>query len=332
MPFRTVNRRRLGTIASGVVAAGTINAVGTAGSPAAAALSKRGQIDAVLARHIRRRGSATRHALGDLVNGLLVRFAERELPRLLGEQARDRASPLRVALAEVFITDVPGVDQDPDTGAGLLPPTLAVMSWDKFRRSNRRLEGDRAPSGHVYRTTGPPETNLLEDGRYVPRPLPGHASILYTELERTPDTVAAEFVWRSGSTQGANVVLGTCKEGFGLGSVQLAIYGSTEDKRAHRWVLFAVPNPIVDPYPVLAAGDLREDFEFRMDGITRYRFYLHRTGSDGVLLQLPDGQIITHRHAAIASYWGKVSGVQLRRPRSGDAYAEFTAVASSGPR
>ena len=147
-----------------------------------------------------------------------------------------------------------------------------------------------------------------------------------------PVTIAAEFVWRPASTNGANVVLGACKTGFGAGSIQLALYSRRESRRDYDWSLFMVPSPIQHPYPVLARGWLRDDFAWTMDGAHRYRVYLHRVESDKVMVQLPDGQVITQQHPAIATYWGKVSGTQLRRPLSSDGFAEFTAIASSGAR
>ena len=171
---------------------------------------------------------------------------------------------------------------------------------------------------------------MLRDGRYAPRPVPRRASILYVEHSRPPATLAAEFVWGAATTYGANVIVGACALGFGAGSIQLALYSRRESRRDYDWSLFMVPNPIQDPYPVLAQGRLRDDFEWVMDGDYRYRVYLHRLESDRVMLQLPDGQVLTRQHPAIATYWGRVSGTQLRRPHTSDGYAEFTATATCG--
>ena len=254
-------------------------------------------------------------------------FAGEDLPALLGREASDPSSPLRRALSEVF-TRSP--ESDSRVGAKLLPPSSALMGWDDFQRSNRTLDGDRAPSGQIYRVGGTPESNPLRDGRYAPQSVPRRASILYVGHRRSPDTLAAEFVWSPAASYGANVVLGSCGLGFGAGSIQLALYSRRESRRDYDWSLFMVPDPVQDPYPVIARGLLREGFVWTMDGASRYRVYLHRIESDKVMAQLPDGQIITQQHPAIATYWGRVSGTQLRRPRVSDGFAEFTAIASSG--
>ena len=60
----------------------------------------------------------------------------------------------------------------PDAGAGLLPPSRDVTSWDDFQRSDRRLEGDLTPSGQRYRITGDTAHLVIRDGRHAPRPDP----------------------------------------------------------------------------------------------------------------------------------------------------------------
>lgn len=232
--------------------------------------------------------------------------------------------------AGVVFSRSPVVADLADGGAGLLPPTSTLMSWDDFQRPDRTLAGDSAPSGHVYRVGGTPEGSPLRDGRYAPQPVPQRASILYLEHDRVPDTIAAEFVWTPATTYGSNVVLGACQRGFGSGSIQLAVYSRRESRRDYDWSLFMVPHPIEDPYPVLARGWLRDDFQWTMDGASRYRVYLHRVEPDTVMLQLPDNEVVTQQHPGIATYWGKVTGTQLRRPRTSDGFAEFTAIAAAG--
>ena len=295
-----------------------------AGAPAAQAAP--GPTDRKFARIIRRRRSDTHRALVELIGRRQSVFAARDLPVLLGREASNPMSPLRQALSDVYLEPP---DDDPRAGAGLLPPSTALLLWDDFERSDRTLTGDQAPSGHVYRTGGTPASNMLRGRRYAPQPLPQRASILYVEHARMPATIAAEFVWRPADTFGANVVLGACESGFGAGSIQLAVYSHRESRRDYDSSLFMVPSPISHPYPVLARGWLRDDFEWTMDGSHRYRVYLHRVEPDRVMLQLPDGQVVSHQDPVIDTYWGKVSGTQLRRPQASDGFAESTAIASS---
>ena len=79
---------------------------------------------------------------------------------------------------------------------------------------------------------------------------------------------------------------------------------------------------------MLASGTFRPGFAYVADGRTAYRLVLRRSAPATVTVELPDGQLLSFTDPAIASHWGDTAGVQLRRPKSDDGYAEFTALAT----
>jgi hypothetical protein len=203
--------------------------------------------------------------------------------------------------------------------------------WDDFARDDSAGDIDRqtAPSGHLYMTTHSEGSQLDVKGhRLVPAGVgPGaRTAILYTEVDGV-EAIGLEWVWTPGPEGHENIVIGATTNGFGRGSVQVTVYEDEwPDHPGLRWALFYVPQPIIDPYPVIASGGLPD---FVADGQTEYRVVLRRTASDQVLVSLPDGTTAKATDPAIAAYWGNRVGWQLRRPLAGDGAAEFTAVAAS---
>ncbi len=202
--------------------------------------------------------------------------------------------------------------------------------WDDFARADASADiaHDRAPSGQAYTTThGGGSAYLVRGGRLVPTGVgPRRAAIVYADLDDA-DSIGLEWVWTPGDEGHQNVIIGASGNGFGRGSVQLAVYQDEWPQHPGlRWALFYVPVPIVDPYPVIASGPLPDAF---VDSATRYRVAMRRTATDEVTLSLPDGSTEVVRDAAIAASWGDRIGWQLRRPLAEDGAAEFTLFAAA---
>ncbi len=252
-----------------------------------------------------------------------------QLPQLLGREAADPTSPLRVALAGAFQSAFVMSPLDARAGAGLLPPSTTLFSWDDFARSDRSLAGDAAPSGQTYRVTGNSANLTIRNRRHTPRPIPHFADVLLVDHPTSLSTVAARFAWTNGQSNRQNVVIGACPNNFGAGSIQLAVYADRNTASDPDWLLFCVRRhngQIV--YPTLASGQFVSGFTFLRNDATTYRMIMHRTAEDTVLIQLPDGQVLTTSHDLIREYWGRAAGVQLRRPTNSDGYGSFTAIAT----
>lgn len=208
-----------------------------------------------------------------------------------------------------------------------------TKAWDDFHRTNRLLRLDHTPSGHQYTIGGITGNIAIVGNRFVPTVNPAEANIAYLTHASTLNGMAMEWVWTgagTATTGNENVVIGSCGIGFGQGSVQLAIYAVNKPGSVStKYSLFYVPNPIVDPYPVISEGNLNLTFD--RSGATTYRMGMWRTGTNEITILLPDGQIISGlTNVGIGTYWGVRSGYQLRRPNTTDGHAEITSIATWG--
>lgn len=196
---------------------------------------------------------------------------------------------------------------------------------DDFRRSDRVLDHDAAPTGQRYDVGGDPRGVRLDNGRYAPQVVPTLARILYVPLPGRIKEISASWVFTDtdrSRTSGQNVVIGTTSTAFGGGSVQLAVYaGNWRHHPGKRWQLFVVPRPIVDPYPVLASGWLPRGDE---TGRTGYQMSMRWAGRNTVVVTLPDGTRERISDKRLGRYWGDIAGYQLRRSTATDGAAQFT--------
>lgn len=204
----------------------------------------------------------------------------------------------------------------------------SLLSWDNFHRSNRSLHRDRLPTGQVYYASGPDNQEIVND-RFVPNTDDlGHgqeADLLYVWLRRVPITLAARFVFTPGQTSGQNAVIGVAPRhavigvrhmlGFGIGSVQLAIYPTY-------WQLFYIKNPDYKTYFItVATGQFKHPL--RQDGHTTYDMALtYHPGKSAVTIQFPGGRR-TFSNSYFADFWGRLYAIQMRRPHSTDGNGAF---------
>lgn len=202
--------------------------------------------------------------------------------------------------------------------AAMLPGQLLAV--DDFQRSDRSLQGDTAPSGQPWFIEGHPAQNVISGGRYVPIVNPADPEIIHLPLSANPDGLAVEWVYvDDGTTRNQDVVLGTCAQGFSLGSIQLSMAFTTTNG-GYDWNLFNYPTSI-------QSGKLLTGFAFQAG--VRYRMSMLRTAADTVQLRLPDGQLVTVKDASIAAQWGNLGSTQVRRPNATDGHIQVTAFAAS---
>lgn len=151
------------------------------------------------------------------------------------------------------------------------------------------------------------------------------ADLLYVWLRRAPVTLAARFVFTPGQTSGQNAVIGVAPRhkvigvrhllGFGIGSVQLAIY-------PRYWQLFYIKNPDYKTYFVtVATGGFPHPL--RQDGHTAYQMALtYHPGKSSVTIEFPGGRR-TFSNPYFAAFWGRLYAIQMRRPYSTDGNGAF---------
>ncbi|MBO0813066.1 MAG: hypothetical protein J2P23_13625 [Microlunatus sp.] len=206
----------------------------------------------------------------------------------------------------------------------------SVLSWDDFHRSNRSLHRDRLPTGQRYYASGPDAQRIVHD-RYVSAVLPQTPDLLYVWLHRAPATLAARFVFTQGGTPGQIAVIGVAPRhsvighrhmlGFGIGSVQLAIHPEYWD------LFYLVDNNNKLSYITVGTGHFRRPL--RQDGKMVYRMTMTiRPKSSSVSITVP-GSHATYQNAAFNELWGRLYGVQVRRPHSTDGSAQFLTAGSS---
>jgi hypothetical protein len=203
-----------------------------------------------------------------------------------------------------------------------------LVMWDDFARPDQtiatsQIEGTQAPTGHLYTADLPITPGIIEDGefRWTDETSIGGTPIriLATKLERLPETIAARFAFTPGTTTGHNAVVGACAVSFSQGSIQLAVWPD-------QWKIFCVPNPIVDPYPVLASGTI--DPPLAQDG-TEYDMTLrYDPATSSLTADFGNGQSGTATDAQINQYWGNRVCWQLRRENSTDGAVRWSAIAA----
>ena len=189
------------------------------------------------------------------------------------------------------------------------------IAYDGFQRLwNWHIEGSETPSGHTYWTMGARQPAYL--GRYRSNAVTGRPSIAYLPLDEAPTVIAGEFVFTGPGKQ--NAVIGTAKEGFGRGSIQLAVY-------LDHWRLFAVEYPIVDPYPILARGEFNPPLKVG----TPYRMSLtyHHDKDGHVTVRVPrHAERVIHPYVKL--FWGNQFGIQLRHTTPDSGRIEFLRIAA----
>lgn len=205
----------------------------------------------------------------------------------------------------------------------------SVLSWDDFHRPNRSLHRDRLPTGQRYYASGPDAQRISHD-RYVSNVQPATPDILYVWLVRSPATLAARWTFTPGETSGQNAVIGVAPRhavighrhllGFGIGSVQLAIYPGY-------WkLLYVVDDNNQLSYNAVGIGYFRHPL--RQDGKTLFQMSMTlHPKSSSVSITFPGGHR-TFLNTAFDSLWGRLYGIQIRRS-STDGNAQFTAAGAS---
>lgn len=197
--------------------------------------------------------------------------------------------------------------------------------WDDFQRSDRELYGDQAPSGHVYVAENP-DTCFITGGVYTPQMVSGQVSILYYDMDGELTSVFCLFRWNT-ALQSQNPVLGSCKVGYGSGSVQLAVWPTTTE--ADDWRIFYF-NDNTDT--TIAHGNWAAGFTPEVG--RWYGLMMERTGPTSVKAYLPDGTRHEVTDALIADYWGNRGGAQMRRALVDTADLSFgflSAVSTPAP-
>lgn len=219
----------------------------------------------------------------------------------------------------------------------------SLLSWDNFHRSNRSLHRDRLPTGQRYYASGPDAQRISHD-RYVSQVEPNIPDLLYVWLQRRPTTLAARWVFTPGKTgeqhtrppswSPANAVIGVAPRhavighrhllGFGIGSVQLAVYPDF-------WWFFYLTNP---DYKVQVHNVAMANFNrpLKQDGRTIYQMSMSFDSlHSSVTVEYPGGRR-RFQNPAFNQLWGRLYGLQVRRGQSSDGNVRFVAAASSSER
>lgn len=205
----------------------------------------------------------------------------------------------------------------------------SVLSWDDFHRSNRSLHRDQLPTGQRYYASGPDAQRIRHD-HYISDVQPATPDILYVWLNRSPATLAARWVFTPAETSGQNAVIGVAPRhavighrhllGFGIGSVQLAVYPGY-------WkLLYVVDDNNKLTYNAVGIGYFPHPL--RQNGHTVYRMSMTlHPKSSSVTITFPGGHR-TFQSTAFDELWGRLYGIQVRRG-STDGNAEFMTAGSS---
>ncbi len=238
-----------------------------------------------------------------------------------------------------------GVDPTPAAAPDQVNPAKDLVEgqslaiWDDFDRYDSRddLGGEMSPSGHTYTTTNT-GTNTMEviNRRLVEREGDDAKPAVGTLYATDGDpllTVAAEWVWNGGegaTTGNESVVVGSTRDGFDFGSIQLVVYAEAlPTEPGVRWQVLSVPPVRAEtPDTVLASGVLNLA-DFDRTGDTTYRMALRRTDRLELTVDLPDGNSTVVDAPPIRDYWGSTAGWQLNRPSETDGFAAFTAIATA---
>jgi len=244
--------------------------------------------------------------------------------------------PLLLLLAAGFrFRDVDSFLRDP-------PLIFGARFHDNFNaKADGPIDGQWAQTGQIYHAAG--NLQWFSGGELVSFAGRGgaqkknRAAITYADLGFIPSKLALEFAFTKGEVRiecnltgqphrlscpqaSQNAVIGvTPDKGFGRGSVQLAIF---EDN----WLLFAVENPIVDPYYTIASGH----FEQRLEPDRRYVMRLQfDAATSTALVTLPDGSRHRVTDPIMNRYWGDKIGIQMRRGDERSGEVVFSRVAAN---
>ena len=184
--------------------------------------------------------------------------------------------------------------------------------------------GFQIETGQILRVNFPDSSQNIVDGKFMCTPNAAEARISYIDTATPIKNIVAEFSFLDNDSnytmpeQRANAVIGTTNaNGFGLGSVQLAVY-------PNYWQLFVVQNPIIDPYPILIR-------EYYSTELPRNESLLMSMKWDqvnsAVKIKVPyrDGTTIVS-NSMINQYWGKTLGMQVRRPLSTSGIIAFNSI------
>lgn len=238
-----------------------------------------------------------------------------------------------------------GVDPTPAAAPEQVNPAQDLVEgqrlaiWDDFDRYDSRddLDGETAPSGHRYTTTNS-GANTMEiiNRRLVEREGDGTGPAVGTLYARDVDplvTVAAEWVWLGGdgaTTGSESVVVGSTRDGFDFGSIQLVMYAEAlPTEPGVRWQVLSVPPLRAETASTVLASGVLNLGEFDRTGETKYRMSLRRSDRLELTVDLPDGNSVVVDAPAIRDYWGSTAGWQLNRPSGTDGFAAFTAIATA---
>lgn len=224
----------------------------------------------------------------------------------------------------------PPIQQSVSPAAQIKKSCPSVLSWDDFHRSDRSLHRDHLPTGQRYYASGP-DPQRIQDNQYVSKVRPQDPDILYVWLRRRPATVAARWVFTPGQTSGQNAVIGLAPRravighrhllGFGIGSVQLAVH-------PQYWQLFYITNTNSSlQYHIVETRSFRQPLH--QDGRTVYQMSMKLDPSGSSVMVTYPGGHTTVPNLAVGELWGKLFGIQVRRPHSGDGSARFLAAGAS---
>lgn len=204
----------------------------------------------------------------------------------------------------------------------------SVLSWDDFHRSDRSLHRDRLPTGQRYYASGP-DPQLIRHNRLVS---PGAAApdILYVWLQKAPVTIAARWFFSARETSREHAVIGVAPRhavighrhllGFGIGSVQLAVYPD------HWWFFYITDVSNSLQYHTVAMGSF--SVPLRQDGHTAYRMAMRIQPKASVVTITYPGGRKTVQDPAFDQLWGRLFGIQVTRA-SNDGNVTYLAAASA---
>lgn len=184
------------------------------------------------------------------------------------------------------------------------------------------MDGDQAPTGHVYRT--PRLASVAREGGAVTfDPPPGQTAMVEAALEKNVFSHSATVRWTADDGNNSNFVLLNYGQAAGNASFQLAVYLTPGTDGTFGsglgWVAFMVfdlPSPAdadyislgksTDPGP--QGGDLLFAPQLDVDYTQKYRYY----GSDTVKVTLIDGTTRTFTDSRLAACRGLFAAAQGR--------------------
>lgn len=208
------------------------------------------------------------------------------------------------------------------------------LAYDDFIRANGTIDGQRAPSGQIYRIDyDPRHTGLWVTDNRLERQYRAHfgrdggSPAANLALGDAPSRIAAEFMFLNdtitpGLTLGADAVIGATRKSFKHTSVQLACY-------VHAWEVFLTqPNPKLGIQEIVMLATAKFPRHLAKNGDASYSMAMSRIG-DTVTVQLPFGLSHQVTDPRISRYWGRQFGIQIRRNKPTDGDAAILAIAAT---